>query len=124
MVALSVNQWRNRSKEETPQTTQSEPRTDLQQPPPPQLGEGLQEVVDEAVNELERRGLMDKVAELTYGFLRNDTRIDAPNKHIGINLGFYNQTDPEVVKIVKSVIDKRAPGTPLDISENITIRLD
>ncbi|MBI2938388.1 MAG: hypothetical protein HYY22_09290 [Thaumarchaeota archaeon] len=94
----------------------------LSPPNPPK--DVLQGVVDEAVHELQRRCLWDKVAELTYGLLNNETRINATIKHRGINLGFWNKTDPEVVKIVQSVIDKRAPGTPLDISENITFRLD
>ncbi len=90
----------------------------------------LQGVVDEAVYELEQRCLMDKVAGLGEGIvlgkgviINNNTRVEV-NKTIGISLEFYNQTDPEVVEIVRSIINKRVPGTSIEIFENVTFRLD
>ena len=68
----------------------------------------LQQVVDDACKELDRRGLLDKVAILAY----NDVTIE---------LGFYGKADPEVVEIVKAVIERRAPGTPLGVVENVTV---
>jgi hypothetical protein len=69
----------------------------------------LQTVVDDAGKELENKGLYDKVAGLAY----DDQRIQ---------LSFYGKADPEVVDIVKAVIDREAPlGTPLEIVENVTI---
>ncbi len=78
----------------------------MQPPYPPR--EGLQGVVDEVRYVLWERGLSGKVA--VFGL--NGTRV---------MLGFPNKPDPEIVAIVKSVIDKRAPNTPLDIFENITL---
>jgi len=69
----------------------------------------LPAVVDDACEELDRKGLLDKVAILAY----NDVTIE---------LGFYGKADPEVVEIVKAVIDRWAPlGTPLEIVENVTV---
>ena len=70
--------------------------------------EGLQGVVDEVRYVLWQRGLSGKVATLGI----NGT---------SIMLGFLNKPDPEIVEIVQSIIDKRAPNTPLEIFENITI---
>jgi len=68
----------------------------------------LQVVVDDACKELEHKGLLDKVAILAY----DDQAIE---------LGFYGKADPEVVEIVKAVIDRRALGTPLKVVENVTV---
>lgn len=68
----------------------------------------LQEVVDDACRELDRKGLLDKVAILAY----NDVTIE---------LGFYGKADSDVVEIVKAVIERRAPGTPLGVVENVTV---
>ncbi len=72
---------------------------------PPEV---LQVVINEGTEELARRGLLDKVAVLAY----NDKKIE---------LGFYSKAD-SVVEIVKSIIDKRAPGVPLEIVENVTVK--
>jgi len=82
----------------------------------PQNGEPVQypmevreAVVEEAVAILETRGFWpDIVAGLGYG-------ADS------FTLAFYGKADPEVVEIVQSVIDDRAPGLPLEIVENVTI---
>jgi len=69
----------------------------------------LQAVVDDACKELEHKGLLDKVAGLVY----DDQKIQ---------LSFYGKADPEVVEIVKAVIDREAPlGTPLEVVENVTV---
>jgi len=73
--------------------------------------EVLQAVVDDACKELEHKGLLDKVAILAYG----DQVIE---------LGFYDKVDSEVVEIVKAVIERRAPGTPLGVVENVTVITD
>ena len=83
---------------------------------PPQNGEPVQypmevreAVVEEAVAILETRGFWpDIVAGLGYG-------ADS------FNLLFYGKADPEVVEIVQSVIDDKAPGLPLKTIENVTI---
>jgi hypothetical protein len=69
--------------------------------------EVLQEVIDEAAKDLEHKGLLDKVAILAIG----DQQIE---------LGFYDKVDLQIVEIVKAVIDRRAPGTPLEVVENVT----
>ena len=83
---------------------------------PPQNGEPVQypmevreAVIDEALSILQARGFWPEiVAGLGYG-------ADS------INLLFYGEADPEVVNIVKRVIDNKAPGLPLEITENVTI---
>ena len=72
----------------------------------------LPAVVDDALMELEHKGLLDKVAGLVY----DDQKIQ---------LSFYGKADPEVVEIVKAVIGRWAPvGTPLEIVENVTVITD
>jgi vancomycin permeability regulator SanA len=66
-----------------------------------------QGIINEAYRILETRGLTSKVAGLGY---------EAGN----INLLFYGKSDAEAVIIVQSVIDKKAPGMPLIIYENVT----
>ena len=68
----------------------------------------LPAVIDDALKELENKGLYDKVAILAY----DDQKIQ---------LGFYGKADPEVVEIVKAVIERRALGTPLGVVENVTV---
>ena len=66
-------------------------------------------VHDEALSILQARGFWPEiVAGLGYG---GDS----------IDLLFYGKADPEVVEIVRGVIDDKAPGLPLEITENVTI---
>ena len=68
-----------------------------------------QAVIDEAIGIIQSRGFWPEiVAGLGFG-------VD------NIDLLFYGEAVPEVVEIVQSVIDDKAPGLPLKIVENVTI---
>jgi len=68
-----------------------------------------QTVIDEAIGILQSRGFWPGiVAGLGFG-------ADS------FTLAFYGKAVPEVVEIVQSVIDDKAPGFPLEIVENVTI---
>jgi hypothetical protein len=58
--------------------------------------------------ELIKRGLMDKVSDLGYG-------------EQGIVLGFWGKADPQIVSIVQSTIDEKAPGLSLEIVEDVNV---
>ena len=72
--------------------------------------EVLAEVQEEAQKELADKGMLDRVAILTYD-------------NGGIVLGFYGEKDPIIIQVVKDVINKKAPGAPLKICENITVTI-
>ena len=68
-------------------------------------------VIDEALSVLQARGFWPRVvAGVFYG---NDA----------LELHFYVEAKPEVVEIVQSVIDDRAPGLPLEIVECEAIKI-
>jgi len=68
-----------------------------------------QAVIDEAIGIIQSRGFWPEiVAGLVYG-------ADS------FTLAFYGEAVPEVVEIVQSVIDDKAPGFPLEIVENVTV---
>jgi len=73
--------------------------------------EVLQAVIDEAAEELKHKDLINKVVILAY-------------KDQEIELGFYGKIDSEVVEIVKAIIERRAPGVPLEVVENVTVITD
>ena len=58
-----------------------------------------------------------------YTGLRPDPEIIAGFGYgiYGIDLWFYDKTEPEAVTIVRAAIDELAPGLPLIVKENITI---
>ncbi len=51
---------------------------------------------------------MDKVSDLGYG-------------EQGIVLGFWGKADPQIVSIVQSTIDEKAPGLSLEIVEDVNV---
>lgn len=77
------------------------------QPPQTYSQAALQSVVDDATNTLKQQGLADKISVLKY----NDSQFE---------LIFYGKADPHAVELVKNTIDKRTPGVPLRIVENVT----
>jgi hypothetical protein len=70
--------------------------------------EVMRAVYEEITKELfDKRNLYDKVSMTGCGSR-------------WISLSFYGKADPEIVDIVKSIIDRKVPGAQLVVEENVT----